>query len=92
MHVEPFGVAAMPHTRLLRLTGARAALTVHVLRQTDVGDARGVLADQVDVGVEDGGVHWLTVFTQHCMDGKECVSTICPGFEYKYCTVACILC
>lgn len=65
VHVEPLGVAAVPHTRLLRLAGARMALAVHVLRQADVGDAGGVLADQVDVRVEDGGVHRLTVLTQH---------------------------
>lgn len=66
MHVEPLGVAAVPHARLLRLAGARPALAVYVLRQADVGYAGGVLADQVDVRVEDGGVHRLAVFTQHC--------------------------
>lgn len=66
MHIEPFGIAAMPHARLLRLAGARPALGVHVLRQTDVGDAGGILANQMHMGVEDGGVHWLAVFTQHC--------------------------
>ena len=65
VHVEPLGVAAVPHARLLRLAGARAALAVHVLRQADVGDAGGILADQVHVRVEDGGVHRLTVLTQH---------------------------
>ena len=75
MHVEPLGLAAMPHARLLRLAGARPALAVHVLRQADVGDAGGVLADQVDVGVQDGGVHRLTVFTQHCGDRNS--SAVC---------------
>lgn len=70
MHIEPFGIAAMPHTRLLRLAGAWPALAVHVLRQADVGYAGGILADQMDVGVEDGGVHWLAVFTQHYGDGN----------------------
>ncbi len=70
MHIEPLGIAAMPHTSLLRLAGARPALAVDVLRQADVGNAGGVLADQMDVGVEDGGVDWLAVFTQHCGDGK----------------------
>lgn len=63
VHAEPLGVAAVPHACLLRLAGARAALAVHVLRQADVGDAGGVLADQVHVGVEDGGVHGLAVLT-----------------------------
>lgn len=66
MHVEPLGVAPLPHARLLRLAGARPALAVHVLRQADVGYAGGVVADQVHVRVEDGGVHGLAVFTQHC--------------------------
>lgn len=69
MHIEPFGVTAMPHTSLLRLAGTRPSLTVDVLRQTNVGDAGGILADQMDMGVEDGGVHRFAVFTQN-YDGK----------------------
>lgn len=71
VHVEPLGVAAMPHARLLRLAGARPPLAVDVLRQADVGDAGGLLANQMDVGVEDGGVHWFAVFTQNYGDKKE---------------------
>lgn len=59
--VEPLAVAAMPHPGLLRLAGAWAARGVHKLREADVGDARGLLADQVHVGVEQGGVHRLDV-------------------------------
>lgn len=76
MHVEPLGIAAMPHAGLLRLAGARPALAVDVLRQADVGYAGGVLANQVDMGVEDGGVHRLAVFTQHCEEGGS-KSTVC---------------
>lgn len=76
VHIEPFGVAAMPHARLLRLAGAWPALAVHVLRQADVGYAGGVLADQMDVGVEDGGVHGLAVFTQHCRDKSVQMSSL----------------
>lgn len=68
VHIEPFGITAMPHTRLLRLAGAWPALAVDVLRQADVGYAGGILTDQMDMGIEDGGVHWLAVFTQHCGD------------------------
>lgn len=71
VHVEPFGVAAVPHTRLLRLAGAWPPLAVHVLRQTDVGDAGGLLANQMDVGVEDGGVHWFVILTQNYKNRKE---------------------
>lgn len=70
MHVEPLGVAAVPDPRLLRLAGARPALSVHELREADVGDAGGLLPDQVHVGVQDGGVHGLAVFTQHCGSGN----------------------
>lgn len=45
--------------------GARRPVGVDVLRHSDVGDARGLVADQVDVGVEDGGVDWFTVFRPH---------------------------
>lgn len=71
MYIEPFGITALPHTRFLRLAGARPTLAVYVLRQADVRYAGGVLADQVDVRVEDGGVHGLAVFTQHC-GGETC--------------------
>jgi len=47
------------------LAGARAACGIHKLREPDVGDARGVLANQVHVGVEQGGVHGLAVLAQH---------------------------
>lgn len=76
MHVEPLGVTAMPHARLLRLAGARPALGVDVLRQADVGDAGGVLADQMDMRVEYGGVHRLAVFTQHCGKGVVEISNL----------------
>lgn len=76
--VEPLGVSTVPDAGLLRLTGARSTLAVDVLRQPDVGYAGGVLSDQVDVGVEDGGVDGFAVFTQHCLrnDGRKVWSKI----------------
>lgn len=65
MNIEPLAIATMPHPGLLRLAGTRAARGVHKLCETDVGDARGVLADQVHVRIEEGGVHGLAVLTQH---------------------------
>lgn len=65
MHVEPLGVATVPHARLLRLAGTRTALAVNVLCQADVSDARCILSDQVHMRVQDSGVHWLIVLTQH---------------------------
>lgn len=74
VHVEPFSVAAMPHTSLLRLAGARPSLAVNVLRQANVGDAGGVFTDQMDMWVENGGVHWFAVFTENCWDGNGQIS------------------
>jgi len=63
--VLPLAVSAMPDARLLRLAGPRPTLDVHKLSQANVGDAGGVLADQVDVGVEDGSVDGLDVLGQN---------------------------
>lgn len=86
MHVEPFGITAMPHTCLLRLAGARLALAVSVLRQANVGYAGRVLADQMDVGVEDGGVHRLAVLTQHCWVENVQVSRLYTGVTGEMCS------
>jgi len=64
VHVLPPALAAVPHARLLRLAGARPVLAVHVLGEADVGDAGGVLPDQVHVRVQDGGVDGLSVLGQ----------------------------
>lgn len=42
---------------------------VHILRQPDVRDACGVLAEQVDVGVQDRRIDGLTVLPQDCLRG-----------------------
>lgn len=65
MNVEPLAIATVPHPGLLRLAGAGVARGVHELRETNVGDARRILADQVHVWVEEGGVHGLAVLAQH---------------------------
>lgn len=65
MDVLPLAVSALPHTGLLRLAGSRPTLGVNILSQADVGDAGRVLADQVDVGVQDGGVDGLVVLGQN---------------------------
>lgn len=56
MDVLPLAVAAVPDARLLRLYGAGLPGRVDVLAQTDVGDARRLVPDQVHVGVEQDGV------------------------------------
>ena len=70
MNIEPLSIATMPHPGLLRLAGPRTACRVHKLREPDVGYARGVLANQVHVGVEQGGVHGLAVLAQHWTNRK----------------------
>lgn len=69
--VLPLAVSAMPDTSLLRLGGPRPTLIVNELSQTDVGDAGGVLADQVDMGVQDGGVDGLVVLGQNWKTGED---------------------
>lgn len=65
MDVLPLAVSAMPHTSFLRLAGPRPTLAVDKLSQADVSDAGCILADQVDVRVQDGGVDGLAVLSQH---------------------------
>lgn len=63
--VLPPALPAVPYSGLFRLAGARAALAVHKLRQADVGDAGGIVSDDVHVRVEDGGVDGLAVLGEH---------------------------
>ena len=64
--VLPLAVAAVPDAGLLRLHGARHAAAVDVLGEADVGDAGGLVPDQVDVGIEEDGVDWLLPLGQSC--------------------------
>lgn len=66
MDVKPLAFTAVPHTRLLRLAATRAALAVDVLRQPDIRNAGSVLPDEMNVRIENSGVHGLVVLTQHC--------------------------
>lgn len=61
----PLPVAAVPHPGLLWLGGTRRPVAVDVLRHSDVSNARGLVADQVDVRVQDGGVDRFAVFRPH---------------------------
>lgn len=61
----PLPVAAVPHSGLLWLGGAWRPVGVDVLRHSDVSNARGLVANQVDVRVQDGGVNWFAVFRPH---------------------------
>lgn len=64
MDVLPLAVSTMPDASFLRLAGPRPTLAVDILSQADVSDAGRVFTDQVDVGVQDGGVDGLTVLSQ----------------------------
>lgn len=66
MDVLPLAVTAMPDAGLLRLHGARHTAAIDVLGETDVGDAGRLVADQVDVGVEQDGVDGLLGLGQSC--------------------------
>lgn len=57
----PLAVPAVPDARLLGLGGTRHAIGVDILSDADIGDAGSFLPNQVDVWVEDGGVHWFAV-------------------------------
>lgn len=59
--IQPLAVPAMPDTGLFRLCGARPALAIDILRQADVGNAGGIIANNMNMGVQDGGVDWLAV-------------------------------
>lgn len=67
----PFAVPAVPDAGLFRLGRAGHAAGIQVLRDADVGDAGRLVTHQVDVGVQDGGVHRLAVPGPHCRRGRE---------------------
>lgn len=67
----PFAVPAVPDAGLLGLGRAGDAAGVQVLRDADVGDAGRLVTHQVDVGVQDGGVHRFAVPGPHCRQGRE---------------------
>lgn len=59
--ILPPAVPAVPYSGLLWLAGAGTALTIHKLCQADVGDASSVIANDVHMWVEDGGMDGLAV-------------------------------
>lgn len=63
--VKPLAITAMPHTCLLRLAATWAALAVDVLRQPDIRNTGSILPDEMNMRIEDSGVHRLVVLTQH---------------------------
>lgn len=59
MDMLPLAVTAVPDTGLLCLHGARHAVAVNILCESDVSDAGGLFPNQVDMGVEEDGVDRL---------------------------------
>lgn len=59
VNVLPFCVSAVPDAGFLGLHGAGDVVHIHVLRESDVGDAGGVLADQMHVRIQKNGVDWF---------------------------------
>lgn len=66
MDVLPLAVSAVPHPGLLRLHGAGHAAAVHVLSESDVGDAGRILPNEVHVRIQENGVHRLVPLGQSC--------------------------
>ena len=64
--VVPLAVAALPDACLLGLGGTGGAPPVQVLGEADVGDAGGVVPQQVDMGVEQDGVDRAAGLRQSC--------------------------
>lgn len=56
VNVLPFSVSAVPDASFLRLHGAGQVVRIHVLCESDVSDAGGVLADQMNVRIQKNGV------------------------------------
>ena len=63
--IQPLAISAVPDARLFGLRGAGPALAVDVLRQADVRNAGSIFSDDMDVGVQDGGVYRLAVLRQY---------------------------
>lgn len=70
VHNLPFAIPAVPDAGLLGLCSAGDPSRVHVLRDADVGNAGRLISHQVDVGVQDRGVHGLAVPRPHWRGDK----------------------
>lgn len=68
VHVLPLVVLFVPYPGLLGLDRVRVSLLVDVLRESDVRDAGRVLAEDVHVRVQDGGVDGLVAFAEHVLE------------------------
>lgn len=63
--IKPLAISAVPDTGLFRLCGAGPALAINVLCQADIRDAGSIFTNDMDMGVQDGGVYWLAVLRQY---------------------------
>lgn len=66
VNVLPLSIAAVPHAGLFGLHGAGHAAPIHVLGQSNIGDAGRILPNEVHVWVQEDGVHRLIPFGQCC--------------------------
>lgn len=85
----PLAVFTMPDPCLLWLGSAWHPVGVQILCDTNVGDAGSVLADQVDVRVQDGGVNrlavlWPQVFKVEAMEIQP-LHQVSQGLRLKRC-------
>lgn len=63
--VQPFAISAVPNAGLFWLRGAGPALAIDILCQADVCNAGSIFTNDMDMGVQDGGVYWLAVLRQY---------------------------
>lgn len=66
VNVLPFSIAALPYTGLFGLHGARHAIPIHVLGQSNISNACSVFPDEMHMWIQEDGVHWLISFRQGC--------------------------
>lgn len=63
--IQPLAISAVPDAGLFRLRGAGPALAINVLCQADICNAGSIFTNDMDMGVQDGGVYWLAVLRQY---------------------------
>lgn len=64
VNILPLPITAVPHARLFRLHRLWHATAVHVLCESDVCNARCIIAHQMHVRVQDDSVDWFVAFGQ----------------------------
>uniref|UniRef100_A0A2D4FMP6 Uncharacterized protein n=1 Tax=Micrurus corallinus TaxID=54390 RepID=A0A2D4FMP6_MICCO len=64
VYIQPLAITAMPDTGLFGLHGARPALAINILGQTDIGNTSCIITNDMNMGIQDGSVDWFAVLRQ----------------------------